>query len=138
MNTTINHPDDPGVPSKRLWFGFSGAAAAWVLAGVVDAALAWIACIGHEAGSGVFTSVGMRVLLGVITFGLLAVATAGGLISFRNFRALSETNDIIEAEGRGRKQFMALVGVFISVSLGLGIIWFAIPIYILGICVRAR
>lgn len=137
MNTTVNHPE-PDVPPKRLWFGFSGAAAAWVIAGVVDAALAWIACMGHEAGSGVFTSVGMRVLLGVITFGLLAVATAGGMISFRNWRRLSDENEITEAEGRGRKQFMALVGVFISVSLGLGIIWFAIPIYILGICVRAR
>ncbi len=137
MNTTVHH-SEPDVPPKRLWFGFSGAAAAWVLAGVVDAALAWIACMGHEAGSGVFTSVGVRVLLGVITFGLLAVATAGGMISFRNWRKLSDESEITEAEGRGRKQFMALVGVFISISLGLGILWFAIPIYILGICVRAR
>jgi hypothetical protein len=137
MNTTLNHRE-PDVPPKRLWFGFSGAVAAWVLAGVVDAALAWIACMGHEAGSGVFTSVGMRILLGVITFGLLAIATAGGMISFRNWQRLSDESEITEAEGRGRKQFMALVGVFISISLGLGIIWFAIPIYILGICVRAR
>jgi hypothetical protein len=80
----------------------------------------------------------MRVLLGVVTFGLLAIATAGGLISFRNWRRLSESRDFMEAEGRGRKQFMALVGVFISISLGIGIIWFSLPIYILGICVRAR
>lgn len=137
MNTRTNLPE-PDVPPKRLWFGFSGAAVAWVIAGLADAWLAWVACMGHEAGSGVFTSTGMRVLLGVITFGLLAVATAGGMISFRNWRRLSEADDILEAEGRARKQFMALVGVFISVSLGVGIIWFSIPIYILGICVRAR
>ena len=137
MNSNLN-PQPSDVPPKRLWFGFSGAAAAWILAGVADVWLAWVACMGHEVGSGVFTSVGMRIMLGVITFGLLAVATAGGLVSFANWRRLSESHDFIEAEGRGRKQFMALVGVFISVSLGIGIIWFSIPIYILGICVRAR
>ena len=137
MNTQVVHPE-PDVPAKRLWFGFSSAAAAWILAGAVDAALAWIACMGHEAGSGVFTAVGMRVLLGLVTFALLAVATTGGLISFLNWRRLSEESEFTEAEGQGRKQFMALVGVFVSISLGLGIIWFAIPIYILGICVRAR
>jgi hypothetical protein len=137
MNSRANIPD-PDVPAKRLWFGFSGAALAWIIAGLVDVWLAWIACMGHEAGSGIFTSVGMRVLLGVVTFGLLAIATAGGLISFRNWRRLSESRDFMEAEGRGRKQFMALVGVFISISLGIGIIWFSLPIYILGICVRAR
>jgi hypothetical protein len=137
MSTRTNVPDSDVSP-KRLWFGFSGAALAWIIAGLVDAWVAWVACMGHEAGSGVFTSLGMRVLLGLVTFGLLAVATAGGLISFGNWRRLSETREFVEAEGRGRKQFMALVGVFISVSLGLGIIWFSIPIYILGICVRAR
>jgi hypothetical protein len=137
MNTRTNVPGSD-VPPNRLWFGFSGAALAWIIAGLVDAWLAWVACMGHEADSGVFTSFGMRVLLGVVTFGLLAVATAGGLISFRNWRRLSDSHEFIEAEGRGRKQFMALVGVFISVSLGIGIVWFALPIYILGICVRAR
>jgi hypothetical protein len=137
MNTQAKLPQSD-IPPKRLWFGFSGAAVAWILAGIVDAWLAWVACMGHEAGSGVFTSVGMRVLLGVITFGLLAVASAGGLVSFANWRRLSQSREFMDAEGRGRQQFMALVGVFISVSLGIGILWFSIPIYILGICVRAR
>lgn len=132
------HLPEPDISPKRLWFGFSSAAAAWIAAGIVDVWLAWVACMGHEAGSGVFSSFGMHVLLGVITFGLLAVATAGGLVSFNNWRRLSQSRDFVEAEGRGRQQFMALVGVFISISLGIGIVWFAIPIYILGICVRAR
>jgi hypothetical protein len=137
MNTRA-HPPESDIPPKRLWFGFSGAAVAWILAGVVDAWLAWVACMGHEAGSGVFSSAGMRVLLGVVTFGLLAVATAGGVVSFNNWRRLSQSGEFMEAEGRGRQQFMALVGVFISISLAIGIVWFSIPIYILGICVRAR
>lgn len=137
MNTRANNPDSDIKP-KRLWFGFTGAALSWIIAGLVDVWISWVACMGHEAGSGVFTSVGMRLLLGIVTFGLLAMATAGGLISFRNWRRLSESHSFVEAEGRGRKQFMALVGVLISVALGIGIVWFSIPIYILGICVRAR
>lgn len=138
MSTRANLPETNEVTPKRLWFGFSGAAFAWALAGFLDATLAWFACRGGEMGSSVFTTTGMRVLLGFITFGLLAIATAGGLISFSNWRKLSENEAFIEGEARGRKQFMAKVGVILSISLGVGIIWFAIPVYILGLCVRGR
>jgi len=137
MNTqaTTNSTD---IPRARLWFGFSGAAFAWILAGFLDATLAWYACLGGEIGWGVFTSFRLRLLLGLITFGLLAIATAGGIISYSNWRRLCNAKSIVEAEGRGRQQFMALTGVFLSVVLGIGIIWFSIPIYILRICERAR
>lgn len=138
MSTQANIPQSADVSPKRLWFGFSSAAFAWALAGVLDASLAWFACMGYEAGNGPFTTVGMRILLGIITFGLLAVATAGGMVSFSNWRKLSEHDQLVEAEARGRKQFMALAGVFVSVALGFGIIWFSIPVYILGICSRGR
>ncbi|HUK49296.1 MAG TPA: hypothetical protein VLW06_16955 [Terriglobales bacterium] len=138
MNSKANLPGPEDVSPKRLWFGFSGAALAWILAGFLDATLAWFACIGGEGGSPVFSTTGMRILLGFISFGLLAMATAGGLISFSNWRKLSRSESFIEAEGRGRKQFMALLGVVISITLGVGIIWFSIPVYLLGICVRGR
>ena len=138
MNTDRTLTNEQDIPPKRLWFGFSGAAVAWVIAGLADAIIAWFACMGAEVGSGVFTPVGMRVLLGVITFGLLAVATAGGMISFRNWQRLSEENDLIQAEGRTREQFMALAGILVSTVLGVGILWFSIPIYVLDICARGR
>lgn len=126
------------VSGKRLWFGFVGAAFAWSLAGLLNVLFAWQACMGGETGSFVFTQTGIRVLLGFITFGLLAVAVAAGYISFRNWRRLSRQSDIVAAEGRGREEFMALFGLVVSVSLGVGIVWFALPIYILSICVRGR
>lgn len=138
MNTNADYPQSEEVSPKRLWFGFSSAALAWVLAGMIDASLAWFCCMGGEVGSSVFTTTGMRVLLGFITFGMLALATAGGMISFKNWRKLSQSRSFIEAEGRGRRQFMAAFGVLVSVALGVGIIWFSIPVYILGICVRGR
>ena len=126
------------IAPKRLWFGFAAAVAAWSLAGFLNVLFAWQACLGGEAGSGVFTSTWLRVLLGFITFGLLAVAVAAGFVSYRNWQRLSDKSSFVEAEGRGREEFMAMTGVFVSASLGIGIALFAIPIYILGICVRYR
>lgn len=126
------------VTRKRLWFGFSAAAIAWTVAGLLNVFLAWQACMGGEAGSFIFTQTGIRIVLGVITFGLLAVSIVGGMISYRNWRSCSEESDLLSAEARGRKEFMGLVGLIISVSLAVGIVWFAIPIYVLGMCVRYR
>jgi heme/copper-type cytochrome/quinol oxidase subunit 3 len=39
---------------------------------------------------------------------------------------------------RGRKEYMALAGVFISITLGIGIVWLSIPISVLNICARQR
>lgn len=126
------------ISSGRLWFGFVGASVAWILAGLINVLLAWQACMGGEAGSFFFTQTGVRVVLGIITFALLALATAAGVISFQNWRALKQQPDFVEAEGRGRQEFMAIFGVFVSVSLGVGIVWFAMPIYIIRMCMRAH
>lgn len=126
------------VSPGRLWFGFTGAAVAWVVAGIVNVLLAWQACMGGEAGSFFFTQTGVHVVLGIITFLLLALAAAAGLVSFQNWRALSAEPEFVEAEGRGRREFMAIFGVFVSLSLGIGIFWFVLPIYIVRFCVRAH
>jgi hypothetical protein len=139
MSTRPNPPNSEAISERRLWFGFAGAVPAWILAGLIDFILAWHVCMGQELGANpVYTSVGMRILLGVITFGALAVATAGAIVSFRNWQRLSNESEFINAEGRARKQYMALSGVLLSTSLAVGIVWFSIPIYLLNLCVRAR
>lgn len=126
------------ISSKRLWFGFAGAVPAWILAGLLDVLLAWQACMGGELGSGPFTSGGMELMLGIITFFFLAIAVAGGIVSFRNWRSLAQEPHLLQAEGRARKEYMALTGVIISTILAVGIAWFSVPIYVLGPCVRYR
>lgn len=138
MSEQLDRQHVTQVSPKRLWFGFGGAAVAWVLAGLLNVLLAWQACMGGEAGSLFFTQTGVRVVLGIITFLLLALAVAAGLISFQNWRALSRQEDLVEAEGRGRQEFMALFGMFVSFSLGVGIVWFVIPIYMIRMCERAH
>lgn len=126
------------VSSKRLWFGFAGAACAWVIAGLVDVLLAWQACMGGESGSLVFTQTGIRIVLGIITLAFLAVGVIAGVISFRNWRKLSQDPHFVEAEGRGRKEYMAIFGVIVSATMVMGMIWFTIPIYILSVCQRVH
>ncbi|MFY9740798.1 MAG: hypothetical protein WA252_07885 [Candidatus Sulfotelmatobacter sp.] len=136
--STSRVSNTPAIPAKRLWFGFSASAFAWGLAGFLDSTLAWYACFGGELGWGVFTSAGLRILLGFISFGLLAITLWAGITSYLNWRRLSESDDLMEAEAYGRQQFMALCGVFLSVTLGIGIIWFSMAVYIIGICQRVR
>lgn len=136
MTPVAQNPNE--VTPKRLWFGVVGSAVAWILAGLLDVLFAWQACMGGEAGSNVFTTTGLRILLGCITFGLLAVAIASGYVAYRNWRTLSDVPELVSAEGRGRSQFLGLSGLIVSSWLTMGIIWFSIPIYILGICVRPR
>jgi hypothetical protein len=136
MNTDQQH-ERAQVSGKRLWFGFAGGAAAWVLAGLVNVLIAWQACMGGEAGSAIFTQTWIWVVLGIITLGLLATGIAAGMVSYDNWRKLSGSSDLSNAEGRGRQEYMALFGIFVSASLFAGMVWFAIPIYIIRMCVRA-
>lgn len=126
-------------PSERqLWFGLVGALFCWVCAGLLNVLFAWQACMGGEAGSFVFTSTGMEILLGFITFGLLAVGIWAGMVSYRNWQRLTHGTDVFHGEGFERKQYMAICGVIVTVTLGVGMMWFSVPIYVLQICTRWR
>ena len=74
----------------------------------------------------------------VVTLLLLVTAVSAGRVSFRNWRELSPSGSLANAEGRGREEYMALIGVFVSFTLGIGIVWLGIPLAIIGLCVRAR
>lgn len=128
------HPLKP----ERLWFGSAGAAFVWFAIEMVNVALAWEACTGGLAGTGVFTQSGMRTLLGVLTFISLGIAVLAGLTSYWNFRTVCRDDDLASTEARDRREFMSLVGMVVSISLGIGIIWFILPIFILNVCGRVH
>ena len=111
---------------------------AWVLAGLINAILAWLACIGGDAGAAFFTPTGIHVVLGIITFFMLALDVAAGIVAFQNWRILSRQDNFVDAEARPRQEFMGLFGVIVSATLGAGIVWFVLPIYIIRMCVRAH
>lgn len=140
MNAEIypRQPISPRITSGRLWFGFAGSAAAWISLGIIDLLITWQACLGREQYGGAQFSSGFKLLYFAVTSLLLLIALSAGWMSFRNWRALSQDRVLSDAEGRGREEYMALAGIFVSFTLGIGIVWLGLPIAILQLCVRAR
>lgn len=126
------------LPRRRLWFGVFAAAVAWVAHSSTCFIITTQACADGVSDWGPLSGTGVRILLGIITLALLAVAITGGVVSFHNWRELSEQRRLTQAEARGREEFLALIGLFISVSFVIGIIWAGIPLLLMDVCVSAR
>lgn len=126
------------VSPGRLWFGFSAAAFAWLGLGISDVLITWRECIHREAFGGASSHPGLRTLNIALFAVLLAIAVAAGVMSYRNWRRLAGEVNLLHAEGTGRREYLALIGVFISITLGIGMIWLGIPVLILSLCVRIR
>ncbi len=126
------------VDQPRLWFGFAAGAAAWLGLFIIDLLLAWKMCTELPNGVDVVSLGWLLYLMAAVTVAMLAITIAAGLISLRNFRRVSNHASLASTEAAGREEFMAVGGVFISVLLGIGIIWLGIPLIILNICTRAR
>ncbi len=126
------------ITPARLWFGFAGSAASWIALGIIDLLITWRACLGQEQYGGAHLEPGVKVLYLVVTLLLLVTALWAGGVSFRNWRELSRGGRLAKAEGQGREEYMALIGVFVSFTLGIGILLLGIPIAVIDLCVRAR
>ncbi len=79
-----------------------------------------------------------RIACFVISIVLFVMAFAAGFTSYKNFRAISHDRNFINASANDRREFMALLGVIISVTLGAGIVWLALPPLMIELCVRAK
>ncbi|MGB8987925.1 MAG: hypothetical protein WCC37_15100 [Candidatus Sulfotelmatobacter sp.] len=126
------------VSARRLWFGLAGSAASWIALGILDLLITWQACLGQEQYGGARFEPGVKILYLAVTLVLLVTAVSAGGVSFRNWRELSHSGSLKNAEGRGREEYMALIGVFVSFTLGVGIVLLGIPLAIINLCVRAR
>ncbi|HTW63571.1 MAG TPA: hypothetical protein VME17_03100 [Bryobacteraceae bacterium] len=129
-STPLNQP--------RLWFGSATGACCWLGLLTADLLLAWKTC--RELPNGLDTPpLGWAIyLFAAVTVALLAVTIVSGLVSYRNFRRLSPNASLWHSEATGREEFMALAGVFVSVVLGIGIVWLSLPLMLLRLCMRAR
>jgi hypothetical protein len=125
-------------PPGKLWFGFAATAVAWVALSAGDVFITWWACLEDRPFGGSAIRMSAVALYFVATILLIGAAIAAGVVSYRNWRRLSGKIRLLDAEGNGRREFMALLGIFVSFTLGIGLVWMTIPLFILSICVRAR
>ncbi len=131
---------EPGasVSATRLWFGLAAAAAMWLTVGAADLLIVWQGCAYAPTYGVGQRHVSAQRLSFVIAAVLFVVAFAGGIISYRNWRALSQHGHFLNARATDRREFMAALGVIISVTLGLGIVWLALPPLMVQFCTRAK
>lgn len=132
----VIHPQ--AVSSTKLWFGLAGSVVAWLILGFLDLLIVWQAC-GYASLYGVDKARAYaRVLSFAITLILFVVAFAAGATSYRNWRMLSHQRRFLEASATDRREFMAVLGVIISVTLGMSIVWLSLPPLLIELCVRAK
>jgi hypothetical protein len=137
MATNDNLRGTPITPA-RLWFGLAASACAWALLGFLDILITWRACVHQEEWGSASAHPGVRTLYIVVSLALILTVVIAGTLSYRNWRALTEQRSILEAQATDRREFMALLGVFVSLTLGMGVLWLSIPPLIIQLCLRVK
>lgn len=137
MATEITRERRP-VPSRRLWFGLLTTAVAWVSLGIVDIVIEWRTCMRYGQTAVPAGHVAARAWAFGIALFLLLTAIAAGVTSYRNWRRLSEENSLMQSLATDRREFLAFIGIFVSVTLGMGIFWLSLPPLIITVCQRAK
>ena len=138
MTDTMSASSSETISNRRLWFEFAASATGWLSLGCLDMVIAWRACVHQEQFGGPSPHPGARILyflLWIVTFG---VASLAGSMSYRTWRTLSGASELLRAEGRERREFMSLAGLFISITLGIGFLWMCLPLFMLQMCARTR
>ncbi len=146
MNNRVHNESQPGtrladavpVPTRRLWFEVAGSCVAWFALGFADIVITWRACVHEEQFGGPSSHPGaivLYILMWILLFGLALLA---GWMSLQSWRKLAVTTDLLRSEGRERKEFMSQAGFFISLTLGIGIVWLCLPVIIIEMCERIR
>jgi hypothetical protein len=138
LSGSSERPQQPRIEPRRLWFGFVTSAMCWVLLGCLDLVITWRACIYQEDYGLPSHPASATALYLIFSLVLLAITIAAGITSYRNWQALALTRPLLESQAVDRSEFMAVLGVIISVTLGAGIVLLALPPFFLSLCWRAR
>jgi len=122
----------------RLWHEFGSSVVAWFCLNCLNSVISWRACVHQEEFGEPSSHPGARVLYFFVWIAFFGLASLTGAQAYRTWRKLSGTSDVLRAEGRERKEYMSLCGLFISITLGIGFLWLCLPLFILQMCVRTR
>lgn len=126
------------VAPRRLWFGTAAAAVAWVLLGCADIVITWRACMVQEGYGIPAPRPEVRALYFVLALALLAITVFAGFTSYRTWRYVSDQRRMLHSHAVERREFFAVGGVIVAVTMGMGILWLALPPLFLDLCWGAR
>src|SRR5436309_2654097 len=129
---------DTAPPDDQAWFGVVGSSLAWLALGAGNVFITWRACLHSELFGGPGHSPDARNLYFIISFVLIGLAAMAGVSSYRKWKTFSDRRAMLRAEGKERTEFVALAGVFMSFTLGFGMLWLCLPLFVIQICIRAR
>jgi hypothetical protein len=138
MNTNVHPAGGTPITAGWLWFGVTAAAAAWALNLWGSYTISGLICVSEGGRIVAAPAIFSRALLAAVALGLLAVSVAGGIASYRNFREVADNSQLLDSDGKERREFMALAGVLVSTALGVGIMWACIPLLFINICLRGQ
>jgi hypothetical protein len=122
----------------KLWFGLAASAVAWVVVGAIDLLIVWFACAHQKDSTGGGSYMPGRTLSFIVAVVLFVFVLAAGFTSYRNWKALSPRQTLLDATADERHEFVAMIGVIVSITLGMGIIWLALPPLWIQLCERAK
>lgn len=128
----------PVTSERRLWFGLWGAVIAWVTLYFAEIVITWQACMHHEQYGGASSHPGFLLLAIIIFFLLLAIAILAGYLAYRAWRSSAGPGRFFYAEAEDRREYMGMVGVLTTITMGVGIIWLGLPLWLIALCVRTR
>lgn len=126
------------VAPRRLWFGVIASAVAWFSLGIAEMFITWRACMHNEQLGNASSHPSSTIAAFVVTFFLIGVTASAGFLSYATWRRLSPQTRLVEAEGREHHEYIALLGVLVSLTLGAGMVWMGLPLFILRLCARVR
>jgi hypothetical protein len=122
----------------RLWHEFGSSVIAWLSLNCLNSVVAWRSCVHQEQLGNPSPHPGARLLYFLLWIAFFGLASLTGAQSYRTWRRLSGASDLLSAEGRERKEYMSLCGLFISVTLGIGFLWLSLPLFMIQMCLRTR
>lgn len=138
--TQVVPPPPPPQPVSRgrQWFSVWAAGAGWIVLGFASMIITWQACLRHEELGGASSHPGLLAVNMIVFFGLLGTAVWAGILAYKAWRRRSKDKSFIGSEAEDRHEYMALIGVLMTVVMGIGLVWMALPLWMISLCVRTR
>lgn len=137
---TLKHPAPHRhrVSLAALFFGLAAAPIAWNAQLLISVALSAHACYPRDVPLTLPIWSGLWWILLLIGLAGMALAIAGGLVSWRSWRlALAEApgdaHDLLDF-GEGRTRFLAMFGILASFLFALGLLFATAAVFLVPLC----